>query len=231
LTQRKIAYGVIPPASDAECAARMEAVLEVDARPDEVRYPVWCMEEQPRQFLKESRQPIAGTKTHPRRGDDADERAGTASIFLCCAPRSGWRHVSVRARRTTGDWAQEVEELFRTRYASVAKGIGVSDNVHTHTTGAFYETFEPEKARALVRHWEFCHTPTHGRWLHRAENALRAMTRQGITGHRCATVEDIREDTTAWHDHRNARQRGVDWQCKVDDARVKLKSVYPKLEV
>ena len=103
--------------------------------------------------------------------------------------------------------------------------------MNTHTKGAFYETFEPEKARSLVRHLAFCHTPKHGSWLNIAENELSAMTRQCLTGRRFATVEEIREETTAWHDHSNARQRGVDWQFKVDDARVKLKSVYPKLEV
>ena len=103
--------------------------------------------------------------------------------------------------------------------------------MNTHTKGAFYETFEPEKARSLVRHLEFCHTPKHGSWLNIAENELSAMTRQCLTGRRFTTVEEIHEETTAWHDHSNARQRGVDWQFKVDDARVKLKSVYPKLEV
>jgi hypothetical protein len=101
----------------------MEAVLDVYARPYDIRYPVLCMDEQPIQLLKESRQPIAGTKTHPRRVDYEDERAGTASIFMFCEPLSGWRQVSVRARRTKVDWAQEVEKLLRTRYASVAKGI------------------------------------------------------------------------------------------------------------
>ncbi|OLE31586.1 MAG: transposase, partial [Cyanobacteria bacterium 13_1_40CM_2_61_4] len=224
-----MAYWVIPPESDAEFAASMEEVLDVYARPYDIWYPVLCMDEQPIQLLKESRQPIAGTKTHPRRVDYEYERAGTASIFMFCEPLSGWRQVSVRARRTKVDWAQEVEELLRTRYASVEKVILVSDNLNTHTKGAFYETFEPEKARALVRHLEFCHTPKHGSWLNIAENELSAMTRQCITGRRFATVEEIREETTAWHDHSNARQRGVDWQFKVDDARVKLKSVYPKL--
>ena len=114
---------MIPPESDAEFAASMEEVLDVYARPYDVRYPVLCMDEQPMQFLKESRQPIAGTKTHPRRVDYEYERAGTASIFMFCEPLSGWRQVSVRARRTKVDWAQEVEELLRTRYASVEKVI------------------------------------------------------------------------------------------------------------
>jgi hypothetical protein len=221
---------VIPPQSDAEFAASMEEVLEVYARPYDGRYPVVCMDEQPIQLLKETRQPITGTRSHPRRVDDEYERAGTASIFMFCEPLGGWRHVSVRDQRTKVDWAQEVEELLRTRYASVEKVILVSDNLNTHTKGAFYETFAPEKARSLVRRLEFCHTPKHGSWLNIAENELSSMTRQCITGRRFATVEELGAETTAWHVHSNTRQRGVDWQFKVDDARMKLKSIYPKLQ-
>ena len=222
---------MIPPEADAEFAASMEEVLDVYARPYDSRYPVVCMDEQPIQLLKETRQPIAGTKKHARRVDYEYERAGTASIFMFCEPLSGWRQVSVRARRTKVDWAQEVEELLRRRYAPAAKVILVSDNLNTHTKGAFYVAFEPEKARSLVRRLEFCHTPKHGSWLNVAENELSSMTRQCINGRRFATVEDLSQETTAWHSHSNARQRSVDWQFQVDDARVKLKSVYPKIEV
>jgi hypothetical protein len=222
---------VIPPEADAEFAASMEEVLDVYARPYDSRYPILCMDEQPIQLLKETREPIAGTKKHPRRVDYEYERAGTASIFMFCEPLSSWRQVSVRNRRTKVDWAQEVEALLRTRYSSAAKVILVSDNLNTHTKGAFYTAFEPEKARSLVRRLEFCHTPKHGSWLNVAENELSSMTRQCVNGRRFATVEELSEETTAWHDHSNARQRGVDWQFKIDDARVKLKSIYPKLEV
>jgi hypothetical protein len=222
---------VIPPEADAEFTASMEEVLDVYARPYDSRYPVLCMDEQPIQLLKETRQPIASTKQHPRRVDYEYERAGTASIFMFCEPLSGWRQVSVRNRRTKVDWAQEVEELLRRRYPSAAKVILVSDNLNTHTKGAFYTAFEPERARSLVRRLEFCHTPKHGSWLNVAENELSSMTRQCVTGRRFGTVEELREETTAWHDHSNAKQRGVDWQFTIDDARVKLKSVYPKLEV
>ena len=150
---------------------------------------------------------------------------------MFCEPLSGWRQVSVRDRRTKVDWAQEVEQLLRTRYPSAAKVILVSDNLNTHTKGAFYTAFKPEKARSLVRRLEFCHTPKHGSWLNVAENELSSMTRQCVTGRRFATVDELSEETTAWHDQSNARQRRVDWQFKIDDARVKLKSVYPKLEV
>jgi hypothetical protein len=159
------------------------------------------------------------------------ERAGTASIFMFCEPLSGWRHVTVRDRRTKVDWAQEVEELLRTRYASAERVVLVSDNLNTHTKGAFYEVFAPEMARSLVRRLEFCHTPKHGSWLNIAENELSSMTRQCIRGRRFATTVLLREETTAWRDYSNDQQRGVDWQFRVDDARMKLKSVYPKLQV
>ena len=125
----------------------------------------------------------------------------------------------------------EVAELLRGRYATAEKVILVCDNRNTHTIGAFYEAFDPETARSLVRRLEFRHTPKHGSWLNIAENELSSMTRPCITGRRFATVEELREETAAWHHHSNARQRDVDWQFKVDDARGKLKAVYPKLQM
>jgi hypothetical protein len=209
----------------------MEEVLDVYTRPYDARYPVLCMDEQPMQLLKETRTPLAGTPKHPRRVDYEYERAGTASIFMFCEPLAGWRQVSVRERRTKVDWAQEMEPLLRTRYPVAKKVILVCDNLNTHTKGAFYEAFKPATARVLVQRLEFCHTPKHGSWLNIAENELSAMTRQCVTGRRFAAVAELRAQTTAWHEDSNARQRTVDWQFKIDDARVKLKSIYPKLEV
>jgi len=231
MTKRKIDYWVIPPQADGEFVASMEAVLETYAQPYDSRRPVVCMDEQPIQLLKETRVAIPATKNHPRRVDYEYERAGTASIFMFCEPLSGWRQVTVRERRTKIDWALEVEELLRTRYASAEKIILVCDNLNTHTMGAFYEAFEPDKARAIVRRLEFRHTPKHGSWLNIAENELSAMTRQCVKDRRFATIDLLRSETTAWHTHNNAKQRAVDWQFKVGDARIKLKSVYPKIIV
>ena len=148
MTKRKIDYWVIPPEADGEFVASMEEVLETYAQPYDAKHPVLCMDEQPIQLLKETRVPIPATRKHPRRVDYEYERAGTASIFMFCEPLSGWRQVTVRERRTKIDWAREVEELLRTRYASAEKVILVCDNLNTHTKGAFYEAFEPEKAQA-----------------------------------------------------------------------------------
>ena len=100
--------------------------------------------------------------------------------------------------------------------------------MNTHTKGAFYEAFEPEKARAIVRRLEFRPTPKHGSWLNIAENELSSMTRQCVRHRRFWTIEALRRETAAWQHHTNGKQRGVDWQFKVDDARIKLKSIYPK---
>jgi hypothetical protein len=231
MTKRKIQYWVIPPQADGEFAAHMEEVLDIYAQPYDSKHPVMCMDEQPIQLLKETRVPIPATKDHPRRVDYEYERAGTASIFMFCEPLSGWRQVTVRPQRTKIDWAMEVEELLRTRYASAEKVILISDNLNTHTMGAFYEAFPPEKAREIVRKIDFRHTPKHGSWLNIAENELSSMTRQCVTGRRFATIDLLRAETAAWHTHSNARQRGVDWQFKIGDARCKLKSIYPKIIV
>jgi hypothetical protein len=222
---------VIPPEADAEFVASMEEVLETYAEPYDPRFPKLCMDEQPIQLLKETRVPIPATAKHPRRVDYEYERAGTASIFMFCEPLSGWRQVTVRERRTKIDWAIEVAELLRTRYAAAEKVILICDNLNTHTKGAFYEAFDPETARAIVRRLEFRHTPKHGSWLNVAENELSSMTRQCVTGRRFATIDALRSETAAWQEHSNAKQRGVDWQFRVDDARIKLKSVYPKIKV
>jgi hypothetical protein len=231
MTKRKIEYWVIPPEADGEFVANMEDVLEVYSRPFDPKFPVLCMDEQPIQLLKESRTPIAATAEHPKRVDYEYERAGTASIFMFCEPLSGWRDVSVELRRTKVEWACAIEELLRTRFADAEKVLLVCDNLNTHTKGAFYEAFEPSRARALVERLEFHYTPKHGSWLNIAENELSCMTRQCVKNRRFATIEELRQETQAWADHINDRQRGVDWQFRIGDARRKLRSVYPKIIV
>ena len=229
MTKRKIQYWVIPPKADGEFAACMEDVLETYAQPYDAAFPVVCMDEQPVQLTKEIKEPIAATREHPRRVDYEYERAGTACIFMFAEPLSGWRKVSARPRRTKVDWAFEMEELLRTRYATAKKVTLVCDNLNTHTRGAFYEAFEAKQARGLVRRIEFHFTPKHGSWLNIAENELSSMTRQSISGRRIADIEMLRTETSAWADSSNDKQRGVDWQFTIEKARVKLKSLYPNL--
>ena len=182
------------------------------------------------QLLRETRVPIPATKKHGKRVDYEYEREGTANIFMFAEPLAGWRQVTVRATKTKADWAVEMAGMLEGRYAA-CRVIVVCDNLNTHTKGAFYEVFEPERARQLVRRIEFCYTPKHGSWLNIAENELSRMTRQCVSGRRFGDIDTLRRETSAWSSDVNRRQKGVDWQMKIDDARTKLASVYPKIKV
>ena len=220
---------MIPPDADHEFAADMEGVLETYARPYDEQHPVLCMDEQPVQPVRETRTPVEATAAHPRRVDYEYERAGTAAVFLFTEPLAGWRGVTARSQRTKVDWAEEVAAMLEGRYADCERVTLVCDNLNTHTKGAFYKVFEPARARALVRRIEFCYTPKHGSWLNIAESELSALTRQCMHGRRIGDLKELRREVAAWAADVNARQRGVDWQMTVTDARCKLKSVYPKI--
>lgn len=230
MTKRKIQYWVIPPEADAEFIAAMEEILDTYEKPYATDYPVLCMDEQPVQLHKEIRQPIPATKYRARRVDYEYERCGTACIFMFTEPLSGWREATARPQRTKVDWALEVARLLETRYKKVRKVILICDNLNTHTKGAFYEAFPPAKARSYVKRIEFRYTPKHGSWLNIAENELSSVTRQCVSGRRFESIRKLQSEIRHWSDHSNRRQRGVDWQFKVKDARKKLRSLYPKIK-
>lgn len=227
MTQRKIQYWVIPPEADAEFVAHMENVLETYALPYDPQVPVLCMDEQPVQLTKETRTPIPATKQHACRVDYEYERAGTACVFMFTEPLAGWREVTVRKRRTKVDWAMEMASLLRGRYADVERVILVCDNLNTHTMGAFYEAFPADEARELVRRIEFRYTPKHGSWLNISENELSSITRQCISGRRIGSVQILGRETSAWSVASNDKQREVNWQFTIQNARTKLRSLYP----
>ncbi len=231
MTNRKIESWVIPPEADAEFAANMKEVLETYAKPDDRSRPVVCMDEQPVQLIKEARTPVEPTMKHPRRVDYEYERAGTANIFMFTGPLSRWREATAREFKTKIDWALEMGRLRDGRYKRCDKVVLVCDNLNTHTKGAFYAAFKPARARQLVRRIEFCQTSKHGSWPNIAENELSSMTRQCTGGRRIGDLKTLREEIEEWSNDVNTTQRGVDWQMRIDDARCKLKSVYPKIKL
>ena len=146
-------------------------------------------------------------------------------------PLVGWREVAVRETKTKVDWAVEMASLLEGRYAGADRIVVVCDNLNTHTMGAFYEAFPAAQARELVRRVDFRYRPKHGSWLNIAENELSALTRQCFAGRRFGEIAALCEETEAWSTASNEKQRGVDWQFKINDARTKLKSLYPKIKV
>jgi hypothetical protein len=231
MTNRKVQYWVIPPEADAEFAAAMEQVLDVYEKPYDPHCPVLCMDEQPVQLVKETREPVPATKRHAKRVDYEYERAGTASIFMFTEPLAGWREATARATKTKVDWAIEVARLMEGRYQKCPLVILVCDNLNTHTIGAFYEAFSPARARAIVRRLRICPTPKHGSWLNIAENELSSLTRQCVSGRRFGELKALQAEIAAWSTDVNGTQRGVDWQMRISDARSKLKSLYPKIRL
>ena len=221
---------MIPPEANAEFVANMEEVLETYEKAYDPAHPVLCMDEQPVQLLNETRVPIEATKDHGKRVDYEYERNGTASIFMFAEPLSGYRQATARPQRTKVDWALEVAQLLDTRYAECDRVTLVLDNLNTHTKGAFYEAFAPEQARAYLRRIEWCYTPTHGSWLNVAECELSCLTSQCLRGRRIGDLATLRSEIGVWSEKTNAKQRGVDWQFKIDDARRKLKRLYPKIK-
>ena len=225
-----VEYWVIPPDQNAEFVACMEEVLEVYARPYNPKRPVLCMDEQPFQLLLETRVPIAATKEHGRLVDYEYERNGTASIFMFAEPLADFRQATARERRTKVDWALEVAHLLDTRYADCDMITLVLDNLNTHTKGAFYEAFEPDVARAYLRRIEFIYTPKHGSWLNIAECELSCMSSQCFAERRIGQLSELQSETKAWATRTNDKHRSVDWQFDIQDARIKLKRLYPKFK-
>ncbi len=206
----------------------MEDVLEVYARPYDPRFPVVCMDESSIQLIGEVQEPIPAAPSQPVLVDDEYVRKGVANIFVEVEPLGGKRKVKITERRTQIDWAHFIQEMLEERYADVDKVVLVMDNLNTHNTASLYLAFSPDKARRLANRLEIHHTPKHGSWLNVAEIELSALKRQCLSV-RIDCIEKMRKKVAAWNDDRNCRQTTVDWQFKTDDARIKLKRLYPKL--
>jgi hypothetical protein len=206
----------------------MEDVLEVYARPYDPNFPVVCMDESSVQLIGEVQEPIPAAPGHPELVDDEYVRNGVASILLEVEPLGGKRKVKITERRTRIDWAYFIKEMLEERYSGAEKVVLVMDNLNTHNAASLYTAFPPAEARNLAERLEIHYTPKHGSWLNIAEIELSVLKRQCLAG-RIACIEKMRDGVSAWNIDRNNRQSNIDWQFRTDDARVKLKRLYPKL--
>ena len=219
----------IPPEHNAEFVCAMESVLEVYKRPYDARRPVVCMDEKPKQLVKETRGPIACRKGRPLRYDFEYERNGTANVFLFVEPHKGWRRVEATERRTRIDWAQQIKQLVDSDYRRADRITLVMDNLNTHSPASLYEAFEPAEARRLIEKLEIVHTPKHGSWLNVAEVELAALEKQSIGG-RVPDRESLSTRVKAWERERNKAKVKVKWQFRTADARIKLRRLYPQVQ-
>ena len=221
---------MIPANQNGEFVARMEDVLDIYQWEHDEDYPVVCMDEQPIQLVKETRQPIPCEPGKPARYDYEYERNGTANHFLFTEPKAGWRKVNVRPTKTRRDWTAEIKELLDDDYPDAELVILVCDNLNTHTAGALYETYKPAEAKRLADRIDIRYTPKHGSWLNVAEIELSVLTKQCLA-RRIPNIETLRREVMAWSNHRNKTQSGVDWHFTTSDARIKLKRLYPQVHM
>ena len=206
----------------------MERVLDVYKRPFDPRYPVVCMDESPRQLIAETRTPIPASPGQPIRYDYEYRRCGICNIFLAVEPLAGKRMVKVTERKTKQDWAHFLEDIAN-QYETAEKITLVIDNLNTHDPGSFYETFPPDKAKAIWNRFEIVYTPKHGSWLNIAEIELNVLTGQCLK-RRIDDIEVVRKEIRAWQNSRNNKKAKVNWQFTTKDARTKLSRLYPTLD-
>ena len=208
----------------------MEDVLEVYKRPYDPKRPQICMDETSKQLLADTREPIPTKPGSPERFDYEYKREGVANLFMLFEPLMGKRRVKVTERRTRKDWAVAMKELSDVYYPDAEKIVIVMDNLNTHLPASFYEAFEPEEALRLVNRFEFHYTPKHGSWLNMAEIDLSVLSRQCLD-RRIPNQEFLKSETKAWEDERNDQVVKVQWRFTTADARIKLKHLYPQIQI
>ena len=206
----------------------MEDVLEVYQRPPDPSRPVVCLDETSKQLVAETRTPIPAKSGRVARHDYEYERNGTANLFMMFAPLEGWRHVEVTDHRTAVDYAQILKALSDMHFPKADKIVLVQDNLNTHRPASLYEAFPPAEARRLVERFEWHYTPKHGSWLDMAESELGVLSSQCLD-RRIPDKQTLTDEVAAWEKCRNKSHAKADWQFTTDDARVKLKRLYPAM--
>ena len=204
----------------------MEDVLDVSTRPHDPRRPQVCLDETSRQVLAEARPPLPMEPGRPARHDPEYVREGVVNLFVVCEPLRGWRQVRVSERRTRLDWAHCVRELVDVHYPEAEAIVLVMDQLNTHSPASLYEAFAPAEAKRIAEKLEIHYTPKHGSWLNMAEIELSALERQCLD-RRLGDRATVEREVAAWVAARNGAATTIDRRFTTEDARIKLKRLYP----
>ncbi len=220
---------MIPPVANAEFVCAMEDVLELYHEPYDPLRPVVCFDEGTKQLIGETRTRLPMRPGEPQRYDYEYERHGTCNLFMFFEPLKGWRHVDVTDRRTMIEYAHCMKDLVDVFFPDAEVVRVVQDNLNTHKLAALYKAFEPAEARRILERLEFHFTPKHGSWLNMAEIELNVVGSQCLD-RRIAEKEILVAEVAAWERHRNQSACTVNWQFTTDDARIKLRKLYPSFD-
>jgi hypothetical protein len=204
----------------------MEDVLDVYTRKYDKKHPLVCMDELPRQLIGEVRTPIPGGPGKVEKYDTEYVRNGTCVVFMFTAPLERWRRAEVTERRTRIDWAHQIKKLVTIDFPDAEKIVLVVDNLDIHTIGSLYKAFHPEEAKRLRDKLEIHYTPKHGSWLNMAEIEINVLVNHGLSK-RIPTMQKMIKEVEAWNKARNQNAGKINWRFTTDDARIKLKRLYP----
>jgi DDE superfamily endonuclease len=202
--------------------------LDVYKRRYNSAFPVICMDESPKQLIKETRVPLPMKPGQEARQDFEYERCGVANIFLASEPLKGKRYAEVTERRTKADWAVFIKQIADEWYKDAKKITLVMDNLATHKAAALYEVYPPQEAKRIWDRFEFVYTPKHGSWLNMAEIELNVLMGQCLN-RRIDNMKTMKQEVDAWKEHRNNKKAVINWQFTNKEARVKLKRLYPTI--
>ncbi len=205
----------------------METVLDIYKLPYDSLYPVVCMDESPKQLIAETKIPVPATPGKLARYDYEYSRKGVCNVFIATEPLMGKRKVKVTSSRKKQDGAKFLNEIARS-YRHAEKITLVMDNLNIHKAGSLYETFRPKKAKELLDRFAFVHTPKHGSWLNMAEIELRVLSNQCLN-RRIDNIDEVSRQVSAWENERNNKEAVINWRFTTDDARIKLKKLYPSV--
>ncbi|MEM6447482.1 MAG: IS630 family transposase [Cyanobacteria bacterium P01_D01_bin.123] len=219
---------VIPPQASAKFVAHMEDVLDLYKQPYDPLYPQVCFDECSKQLVAETRQPLPVEPGQPVRYDYEYERQGVCNLFLFSEPLRGWRHVEVTERRTAIDYAQQMKYLVDECYPHAIKIRLVHDQLNTHVPASLYKAFAASEAKRILDKLEMHYTPKHGSWLNMAEIELSVLARQCLE-RRMPDKQSLQDQVAAWESHRNRHFHKIDWRFTTNDARIKLKRLYPSI--
>ena len=200
----------IPAKQDAAFVCAMENVLEVYKRPLDADYPVVCRDETSVQCVKEVR-PV---------------RPARSGVMQFYAPFVGWRRIDVEDNHAACTWAEGIRRLVEEDFAGAKRITLVMDNLSTHCGASLYKAFEPEVARRLLDRLEFVYTPKHGSWLNMSECEFSVLLRQCLN-RRLPDIDRVRSEVNAWVEVRNGVGNTTHWRFTTEDARIKLRSLYP----
>ena len=219
---------MIPPLESSDFVAHMESVLDIYKCPYDRRFPVVCMDESPKQLIKQTRIPLDRKPRQDAKEDYEYSRQGVVNIFIANEPLKGKRYIKIKSHKIKKDWAYFVRYIADQLYPRAEKIILVMDNINTHKPSALYETVPPEEAKRICDRFHFIYTPKHGSWLNMAEIELRVLMGQCLN-RRIDKASIVRAEVMAWEKDRNNKKAQINWQFRTEDARIKLKRLYPTI--